>query len=127
MEITQVLYWSMIESGLALVAACLPTLRFLFGNFSPESLIRSIRSVMSLESLRSQRSEDSRHVRLSDQDSTSTSSHTQLAKGEEVGATEIYAMADLEAQKSMPHSQIMVKSDIVQVENSADALRDTFK
>ncbi|KAB8290714.1 hypothetical protein EYC80_008353 [Monilinia laxa] len=56
LTITGTLYWLMIEVGLGLFAACLPTIRFLFRGFSPESVISSIRSALSLHSLRSNRS-----------------------------------------------------------------------
>lgn len=39
--------------GVGLLAACLPTIRFLFKGLSPESVINSIRSALSLHSLRS--------------------------------------------------------------------------
>lgn len=50
------LFWPMVQMGVALVAACLPTLRPLFDGFSPESVIHSIRSNLSLSSLRSKAS-----------------------------------------------------------------------
>lgn len=50
------LFWPMVQMGVALVAACLPTLRPLFDGFSPESVIQSIRSTLSLSSLRSKAS-----------------------------------------------------------------------
>jgi hypothetical protein len=43
----------MVEMGVALVVACLPTLRPLFHGFSAESVVRSARSKLSLQSLRS--------------------------------------------------------------------------
>lgn len=49
--VTLGLYWSLLESGLALIAACLPTLSSLFiktGGLT--TVIRSIRSVFSLRS-----------------------------------------------------------------------------
>jgi len=48
--------WGQIEVGVAIIAACLPTLRPLFNHHSPESLIGSIRSKLSLNSLRSSKS-----------------------------------------------------------------------
>ena len=47
----------MIEAGLAIIAACLPTLRFLVGKLSLSSMVNSIRSAFSLGSLRSQYSQ----------------------------------------------------------------------
>ena len=47
----------MIEMGISIVAACLPTIRPLFGNFSPQTAIRSVRSILSLHSLGSRNHE----------------------------------------------------------------------
>ena len=46
-------YWVIIEASLAIISACLPTIRPVFHSMSPKSIIRSIRSVFSLNSLRS--------------------------------------------------------------------------
>jgi hypothetical protein len=47
---TLLFYYTVPENCLAVVAACLPTLRPLFQGFSPESIIGSIRSAISLHS-----------------------------------------------------------------------------
>lgn len=52
-SVSLILFWPMIEMGVALVTACLPTLRPLLHGLSPESMIQSIRSNLSLSSLRS--------------------------------------------------------------------------
>lgn len=44
------MFWGMLEIGIAMVAACLPVLRPLFQGWSPESIIRSFRSQLSLRS-----------------------------------------------------------------------------
>ena len=48
--ITDVVVWSQVEVGVAVIAACLPTLRPLFHGNSPETLMGSIRSMLSLSS-----------------------------------------------------------------------------
>jgi hypothetical protein len=48
--LTNLLYWSMIESGLALIAACLPTLHYFVARTSFG--VSSIRSLLRLDSLR---------------------------------------------------------------------------
>lgn len=53
--VSTILYWSMIEGGLAVIAACLPTLRFLVGKISISSIVNSLRSVLSLDSVPTQR------------------------------------------------------------------------
>lgn len=42
--ITEYLYWGMIESGIGILAACLPTLQFLFRGWSGKSTISTTRS-----------------------------------------------------------------------------------
>lgn len=44
------MFWGMLEVGIAMIAACLPVLRPLFQGWSPESIIRSFRSQISLRS-----------------------------------------------------------------------------
>lgn len=55
--VSTILYWSMIEAGLAIIAACLPTLQFLVRKVSLDSIVNSVRSALSLQSMRSQRPE----------------------------------------------------------------------
>ena len=45
------MYWTVPETCIAVVCACLPTLRPIFIGMSPESVIGSIRSALSLRSL----------------------------------------------------------------------------
>lgn len=54
--VSTILYWSMIEAGLAIVAACLPTLQYLVRKSSLDSMFSSVRSAFSLHSFPSQRS-----------------------------------------------------------------------
>lgn len=55
--VSTILYWSMIEAGLAIIAACLPTLQFLVRKVSIDSMVNSVRSALSLRSMRSQQPE----------------------------------------------------------------------
>lgn len=48
--ISTIFYWYMIEAGVSLIAACLPSLRFLFANKSLLSIVYSVRSAISLRS-----------------------------------------------------------------------------
>ena len=48
---TNIEVWSQVEAGVAVIAACLPTLRPLFRGKSLETLINSFRSMLSLASL----------------------------------------------------------------------------
>jgi len=49
-EITLQMYWSGLECGLAIIAACLPKLSSLVARFSVQAAVRSVRSVFSLHS-----------------------------------------------------------------------------
>ncbi|KAI1076112.1 hypothetical protein F5B20DRAFT_594319 [Whalleya microplaca] len=50
-HLTTEIYWSMLEMGISVVAACLPTIWPLASNVSLESMVHTIRSMLSLESL----------------------------------------------------------------------------
>lgn len=54
-HLTTEIWWSMIEMGISVIAACLSTIRPLFGDFQPDRIIHSIRSMFSLQSLDSLR------------------------------------------------------------------------
>jgi len=47
------LWWSLMESGLALIAASLPSLSYILTHFNFQSAIRSVRSAISLQSMHS--------------------------------------------------------------------------
>ena len=89
--VTITIYWSMIETGLALIAACLPSLRFLFGATTPASLVRSIRSAMSLHSLRS-----SQRSRQSQGRSQCSDQYKKIADPKHSGLSEVRLAGDLE-------------------------------
>ncbi|KAG9232607.1 hypothetical protein BJ875DRAFT_466319 [Amylocarpus encephaloides] len=47
---TNIVLWNLVETGAAITAACLPTLRPLLQGFSPESVIGNILLALSLRS-----------------------------------------------------------------------------
>ncbi|KAH8649695.1 hypothetical protein BGZ60DRAFT_534571 [Tricladium varicosporioides] len=51
--LTVALWWSLLECGLALIAACLPTLSYLFTHFDVKARVASVRSIFSLRSAQS--------------------------------------------------------------------------
>ncbi|PSR76353.1 hypothetical protein BD289DRAFT_378721, partial [Coniella lustricola] len=51
-HLTTMMFWSMIEMGIAILAGCLPTICAIISKVSIENMVRSVRSVISLESLR---------------------------------------------------------------------------
>ena len=66
----------MLEAYLGILAACLPTIRFLFKGLSPESVISSIRSALSLHSLRST------HSHINDDGTASPRGNSNGVRGE---------------------------------------------
>ncbi|KAF2233660.1 hypothetical protein EV356DRAFT_567901 [Viridothelium virens] len=74
LTLTRVFYWSMIEAGLALIAACLPTLQTLLPVISTQQIIDSVRSIFSLHSQHSS-SHGSRFIELSGQERTGSTAH----------------------------------------------------
>ena len=84
----------MIELGLGLLATCLPTLRFLFKNYSFDILLSSIRGVFSIRSFRSQQSSSLTDTYRNAHGYESTESHAKIIG---VGVTgdnraEVYAL-----------------------------------
>ena len=73
--ISRVLYWGMLEMGLAIVVACLPTLQSLLRANWPIDLLQSIRSVFETRLLSSQ------SHRTGSLEGRSSVSHTNLLKG----------------------------------------------
>ena len=104
----------MIEAGLAIIAACLPTLRFLVSKVSLDSIINSVRSALSLSSLQSQRSRRSAAAWESPyttiQAEGSVGSHAQIVP--EKAQTNEFSMANMAAQ--FTGSGIRVTSQISQ-------------
>ena len=96
-EIAIVLYWSMIESGLALIAACLPTLRYLFGNTS-ELYSKNVRSFFSLHSLRSRHTQGSTGATTVELDDPPSIPSLALLETFNAGLSQAHMMQDLEAQ-----------------------------
>lgn len=54
--VTQAYFFTMLETGISLVAVNLPSLWLLFSSITPQSIIRGLRSMLSIHSLRSGRS-----------------------------------------------------------------------
>ena len=86
------MYWSTLEVGLAVIAACLPSLSSLFTMTSLQSAVRSVRSILSLHSSHrfSKNSIRSPHNAYTDlEHNSSLSSRTAFTKpGAYMGQTE---------------------------------------
>lgn len=116
MLITTQLYWSMIEMGLCVIAACLPTLRPLFAEMSAEQIINSIRSKFSMDSVSSLFAGQQRSSKNgSGYNEFSTASETHIVpktSDENYLGVETHAMKDLEGQAPVPSGRIMKHTDI---------------
>lgn len=103
LAITRNLYWCMVESGLGLLAVCLPTLRSLFIPQN-QGWLTSVRSVFSLLSQRSQRSQSSgvetrKYARGADDE------YVHLAgDGVSVGRSEAYGMQERKQTVDSPRA-----------------------
>lgn len=117
-------YWSMIEMGLSIVAACLPTLRPLFSNPSPPGWCRHLKSRTILSSktsfpfsMRSKRSSDSDTTDSNDlpkqHGGLSSSSQNSIPPAKiRPLAISVYAMNDVEAQTDSPSWKSTVRDQI---------------
>ena len=92
----------MIETGISLVAANLPTLRFLVRKLSFEQFYKYIGSIVSLELLRvrcSQLFKRSQNVKSDNRHMDFTSSHNPVANEAQMGAFKTYGEHDIESQE----------------------------
>lgn len=109
----------MVESGLGLVAVCLPTFRALFGQASLDNMIKSFRSTFSLHSRTTQTGWRSKDNESTIELSGGSSEHT---KHDHPGTLETYAMCageDGSGKQRVPDGRIHVQSSIGQVEHWA--------
>ncbi|KAL8704394.1 MAG: hypothetical protein Q9225_008089 [Loekoesia sp. 1 TL-2023] len=104
------MFWGMLEIGVAIIASCLPTLRPLFQGWSPESIIASIRSKISLPSIGSK----SHHSRDRPGTSESETAMTENLNSQTLGLgsvnsidVEAFAMGKVEIEKgqSIPRGE----------------------
>lgn len=105
-DVSIFLYWSMLESGLAVIVACLPTLRFLLRSYP--DILQSLRSIFSLTSMNGSRS----NFRSIGQDSTSSQTQISDLKGNTEPRGETYILNDLESQKRYGNRGISVSRDL---------------
>lgn len=87
----------MLEAGLSLIAACLPTLSYFLTHDSLQSALRSIRSIISLHSMQStRRSEDTTAFVGKEEGpytevrgNSSTASHAKISKSDDGDSHEL--------------------------------------
>ncbi|KAH7092266.1 hypothetical protein FB567DRAFT_516875 [Paraphoma chrysanthemicola] len=108
-ELAPTMYWTIPETCIAVVGACLPTLRPLFYGWSPESIIGSVRSALSLNSLSSRRS---RQVNTTSDPSRTSGPNSirGLRDSEEQGIPPVPPLDRSKAQKKHLESQSSVIS-----------------
>ncbi|KAF7932852.1 uncharacterized protein EAE98_004151 [Botrytis deweyae] len=94
---TRSLFWSMLESGLALVACCLPSLNSLAGLPAFRSMIDSLRSIASLHSSSEHYkiSQGNDNSQLKAEDPSSASRKALVPESADFAEIETYAMGDV--------------------------------
>ncbi|KAF2454427.1 hypothetical protein BDY21DRAFT_374041 [Lineolata rhizophorae] len=111
--VTTGLWWSMLESGIAAVAACALTLRILFTRRALESVVNSIRSAVSLASMGSQQASQAKIVDDSHASSLSlTPGHNHNSTTSSAGTHPFTNPEDIEAQRNIPRGNIRVQKTI---------------
>lgn len=119
------MFWDMLEMGVAMVAVCLPTLRALFQGWSPESIIRTFRSALSLGSSaskeRSYRSSSNKRHKRGESEASLADVEAWGVLGDE-GRHQAYAMGQVHAQKGeqarVPVGSITVDKNLTQTVDS---------
>ena len=113
------LFWSIIESGLAILAACLPSLSFLGQKLGlwKTAALRSLRSVFSLQSLRSRASATQNVKTSADMERLdSADSNYHMAHFGPGGSVESYISGDASEHRSQkpPRGSISVTASVDQ-------------
>ena len=106
--ISRVLYWGQVETGLGVIAACLPALQSLFRKERSNDLLRSLKSILEIRILHSRESPPRIFENL---DNESTSSYAKLNNGA-IGSgstVETHALRDLEGQGDLHLGRIVVQ------------------
>lgn len=108
LTVSTILYWSLIEGGLALIAACLPNLRFLVGKMSLTRILHSVRSVLSLGSTRTQEqsqqpSSGSKESYVNIEPGSSLSSTSRTVISEKSGSVDIFVTGNVDGRETKGH------------------------
>jgi len=120
--ITRGLYWGMMESGLAIVACCMPTLHALILKSSIESIVRSIRSATSLQSFSSGKSKKFTPLSGDSRALNSKVSASSVPDHSNPASIHGYAMGDLSKAShdtsNLDQDKIWVNSEFEQIHSS---------
>ena len=123
LEDTQVLFWSVLEAGLGLIAVNLPSIWGLLTKVSPEAVLRSVRSLVSLGSRHSGDSRASRTPYKQSKSFPSNSSNAGIIykDGKEFN-NGAYAMHDVEYANQHPPPPlpegIVVSNSVTQTDSA---------
>jgi len=114
--VSMYIYWSLLESGLATIVACLPSMRSLTRKIP--DILRSLGSMFSLTSNATSASRSRRNFRNFDNNSGSSEAGIAKISNLKPGmGTETYAMNDIEAAKPYSSEGITVQNEVT-LENS---------
>ncbi|CAG8957410.1 hypothetical protein HYFRA_00011391 [Hymenoscyphus fraxineus] len=118
-SVTRAFFFTMLETGISLVAVNLPTLWFLSKSVTPEAILQSIRSVISLASLRSNREGHTKPMATDKPGSM----HTLRSSESSAKQFKFHGGSDIEAQRTEVSAMPMddskpVAEDGVYVKNS---------
>lgn len=109
-DISLILFWTMVEAGTAIIAACLPTLRALTGKHILEDFLRSVKSTFSLSSKTSGVSFPLSSASRSHHNGGSSVEHITWPEFPETTNTfESYAMHDIETVRPSNKGEIKVE------------------
>ena len=116
--ISTIFYWYMIEAGVSLIAACLPSLRFLFANKSLQSIVHSVRSVISLRSTPKRRNDY--YTDVESNDSVSKARHIYGQKDTSTATNVVGGIGkDIELHPLPQAGQIQVEHKLLQTRGNA--------
>ena len=114
--ITEVLWLTMVEVGLGLLATCLPTLRFLFKDLSPDWSFGNMRSIFNFRSTGSQSSKAFASTIHVTHPNISKASRTYIVGGEQLRDPGLECLGMKEQNRvyhsSPPQGQILVRSSV---------------
>ncbi|MCJ1377252.1 hypothetical protein MMC17_000344 [Xylographa soralifera] len=114
--ITEVLWLTMVEVGLGLLATCLPILRFLFKDLSPDWLLGNMRSIFSFRSTGSQSSKSFASTIHITHSNLSSTSHTYIVGAERLRDPSLEGFEMKEQTRFYNHNpppgQILVRSSV---------------
>ncbi|MCJ1260610.1 hypothetical protein MMC22_000472 [Lobaria immixta] len=110
LTISTILYWSLIEGGLAIIAACLPTLRCVIRKISLSSIVHSVRNALSVGSKHTRgdfqrfpASSDKSYPNIQAGSSSSSTSREQMVVKKNSGPVNTLAMGDVNGLETTVH------------------------